>query len=88
MFLVRRRQYQAKGGKIAVHLDARPCTLLGESEPILSPPMRRRPAAAPGSRRRTHDPLFVFHDPDATGVGDASVCRLTATLRLHRRRPK
>src|SRR5439155_19566459 len=28
-------QYQAKGGKIAVHLDAPTGTLLGESEPIL-----------------------------------------------------
>jgi cytochrome c len=64
-------QYQAKGGKITVHLDSPTGTLLGESEPIL-------PTAdeAPVSRRvrlqratGAHDVYFVFTNPDATGDG-------------------
>ena len=62
-------QYQAKGGKIAVHLDAPTGTLLGESEPILptadeTPVPHRVPL-----HRATgvHDLYFVFTNPDATG---------------------
>jgi cytochrome c len=61
-------QYQAKGGKIAVHLDTSTGTLLGESEPILpttdEAPVSRRVAL----QRATgvHDLYFVFTNPDAT----------------------
>jgi cytochrome c len=64
-------QYQAKGGKIEVHLDSPTGALLGESELI-------RPtadASAPPSRLRTvlrpvsgpHDVYLVFRNPDAKG---------------------
>jgi len=61
-------QYQAKGGKIAVYLDAPTGTLLGESEPIVpttdEAPVSRRVAL----QRATgvHDLYFVFTNPDAT----------------------
>ena len=62
-------QYQAKGGKIAVHLDAPTGALLGESEPILSTtdeaPLPRR---VPLQRATgVHDLYFVFTNPDASG---------------------
>ena len=64
-------QYQAKGGKIEVHLDSPTGALLGESELI-------RPTADPGARPsqlRTglqptsglHDVYLVFRNPDAKG---------------------
>jgi cytochrome c len=64
-------QYQAKGGKIAVYLDAPTGTLLGESEPILSTgdeaPLPRR---VPLQRATgAHDLYFVFTNPDASGDG-------------------
>jgi cytochrome c len=64
-------QYQAKGGKIEVHLDSPTGTLLGETELI-------RPSADPApSRLRTalrptaglHDVYLVFRNADATGDG-------------------
>ena len=62
-------QYQAKGGKIAVHLDAPTGTVLGESEPILSTadeaPLPRRVPLQPTTG--VHDLYFVFTNPDATG---------------------
>jgi cytochrome c len=62
-------QYQAKGGKIAVHLDAPTGTWLGESEPILSTtdemPVSRRVPLQPTTG--VHDLYFVFTNPDATG---------------------
>jgi len=62
-------QYQAKGGKIAVHLDAPTGTVLGESEPILSTvdeaPLPRRVPLQPTTG--AHDLYFVFTNPDATG---------------------
>src|SRR5438552_6160478 len=61
-------QYQAKGGKIAVHLDAPTGTLLGESEPIL-PTTDEAPVSRRVSLQRAtgvHDLYFVFTNPDAT----------------------
>jgi cytochrome c len=64
-------QYQAKGGKIAVYLDAPTGTLLGESEPILptgdEAPASRRVVLQPTSG--VHDLYFVFTNPDASGNG-------------------
>ena len=62
--------YQAKGGKIAVHLDAPDGTLLGESEPITptsdeAPVSRRVPLQ---STSGVHDLYFVFTTVDA-GAG-------------------
>ena len=62
-------QYQAKGGKIEVHLDSPTGPLLGESELI------RTTADASMSRLRTalkptsglHDVYLVFRNPDAHG---------------------
>jgi Carbohydrate binding module (family 6). len=64
-------QYQAKGGKIEVHLDSPTGQLLGESEII-------RPTVAPNAppvQLRTplkstsgfHDVYLVFRNPDTTG---------------------
>jgi cytochrome c len=66
-------QYQAKGGKIEVHLDSPTGALLGESEPI-------RPTADPSAKPsllRTvltptaglHDVYLVFRNADAKGDG-------------------
>jgi cytochrome c len=64
-------QYQAKGGKIEVHLDSPTGALLGETEMI-------RPTAAPAPvRLRTvlrptsgvHDVYLVFRNPDAKTDG-------------------
>ena len=65
--------FQAKGGKIAVYLDAPTGTLLGESEPILpatdEAPVSRRVALqrATGVGTGAHDLYFVFTNPDAAG---------------------
>ena len=64
-------QYQAKGGKIAVYLNAPTDTLLGESEPIL-PTTDEAPVSRRVSLQRAtgvHDLYFVFTNPDATGDG-------------------
>jgi cytochrome c len=62
-------QYQAKGGKIAVCLDAPTGTLLGESEPILptadETPVSRRVPLQPTTG--AHDLYFVFTNPAVTG---------------------
>jgi len=76
-------QYQAKGGKIEVHLDAQTGTLLGESEPIPTSADQ-----APVARRVTlqattgaHDLYFVFTNPDAGGAGAGFLFAvLTATF--------
>ena len=66
-------QYQAKGGKIEVHLDAPTGALLGESEPIRpttdqAPASRRVPLTATATSG-VHDLHFVFRNPEATGDG-------------------
>ncbi len=64
-------QYQAKGGKIEVHLDAPTGTLLGESEPI-RPTTDQAPVRLRVPLRATsglHDVHFVFTNPDAKGDG-------------------
>lgn len=64
-------QYQAKGGKVEVHLDAPTGTLLGESELIRptadpsAPPSQLRTALRPTSG--LHDVYLVFKNPDAKG---------------------
>jgi cytochrome c len=66
-------QYQARGGKIEVHLDSPTGALLGETATI-SP---TTDPAAPPSRLRTalkstsglHDVYLVFRNPDAKGDG-------------------
>jgi cytochrome c len=66
-------QYQARGGKIEVHLDSPTGTLLGESELI-------RPTSDPGAKPSQlravlhptaglHDVYLVFRNPDAKGDG-------------------
>ena len=64
-------QYQAKGGKIEVHLDAPTGALLGESEPIRptsdQEPVPLRVTLTPASG--VHDLHFVFRSPEATGEG-------------------
>jgi len=64
-------QYQAKGGKIEVHLDSPTGALLGESE-LISP--TADPGARPSQLRTTlrptsglHDVYLVFRSPDAKG---------------------
>jgi cytochrome c len=63
--------YQAKGGKVEVHLDSSTGALLGESELIRSSadgaPMRLRTVLRPTSGM--HDVYLVFRNPDATGDG-------------------
>jgi cytochrome c len=64
-------QYQAKGGKIEVHLDSPTGALLGESELIRptadasAPPSRLRIVLRPVSG--PHDVYLVFRNPDAQG---------------------
>jgi cytochrome c len=66
-------QYQAKGGKIEVHIDSPTGALLGESEMIApttnpaAPPSRLRSALKPTSGM--HDVYLVFRNPDAKGDG-------------------
>ena len=64
-------QYQAKGGKIEVHLDSPTGALLGESEPI-RPTAEQAPVRLGVPLRPTaglHDVYFVFGNPDAKGDG-------------------
>jgi len=64
-------QYQARGGKIAVHLDSPTGALLGESEPI-RPTADQAPVPLRVSLRPTlglHDVYFVFGNPDASRDG-------------------
>jgi cytochrome c len=64
-------QYQAKGGKIEVHLDSATGPMLGESELIspttdpAAPPSQLRTALKPTSG--LHDLYLVFRNPDAKG---------------------
>ena len=64
-------QYQAKGGKVEVHLDSPTGPLLGESELIRptadasAPPSQLRTALRPTSG--LHDVYLVFRSPDAKG---------------------
>ena len=63
--------YQAKGGKIEVHLDAPTGALLGESQPI-QPTSDQAPVPLRVTLARTtgvHDLHFVFRHPAATGDG-------------------
>ena len=64
-------QYQAKGGKIEVHLDSPTGALLGLSEPIRptddQAPLRLRTTLRPTSG--VHDVYFLFTNPDAKGDG-------------------
>jgi cytochrome c len=66
-------QYQAKGGKIEVHLDSPSGALLGESELIrptadpAAPPSQLRTALKPMSG--LHDVYLVFRNPDAKSDG-------------------
>jgi cytochrome c len=66
-------KYQAKGGKVEVHLDSPTGALLGESELIrpttdpTAPPSRLRTALRPTSG--LHDVYLVFRNPDAKGDG-------------------
>jgi cytochrome c len=64
-------QYQARGGKIEVHLDSPTGTVLGETEmirPAASPaPQQLRTALRPTSG--VHDVYLVFRNADATGDG-------------------
>jgi cytochrome c len=64
-------QYQAKGGKIEVHLDSATGPMLGESE-LISP--TTDPSARPSQLRTAlkptsglHDLYLVFRNPDAKG---------------------
>ncbi len=80
-------QYQAKGGKIEVCLDAPTGTLLGESEQIRSTtdeapvPLRVPLQSTSGA----HDLYFVFMNPDAKGDGFMFGV-LTASFEAARRR--
>jgi cytochrome c len=64
-------QYQAKGGKIEVHIDSPTGPLIGESELIrqttdsAAPPSQLRTALQPTSG--VHDVHLVFRNPDAKG---------------------
>jgi cytochrome c len=64
-------QYQAKGGKVEVHLDSPTGALLGESELIrpttdqAAPPSKLRVALQP--TLGVHDVYLVFRNPDAAG---------------------
>jgi cytochrome c len=64
-------QYQAKGGKIEVHLDSPTGALLGESELIRpttdAAPLRLRTVLRPMSG--VHDVYLVFRNPEAKGDG-------------------
>jgi len=64
-------QYQAKGGKIAVHLDSPTGALLGESEPI-RPTADQAPVPLRVPLRPTpglHDVYVVFGNSEAQGDG-------------------
>jgi len=64
-------QYQAKGGRIAVHLDSPTGALLGESEQI-RPTADQMPVPLRVPLRPTsglHDVYVVFGNPDAKGDG-------------------
>jgi cytochrome c len=64
-------QYQAKGGKVEVHLDSPTGALLGESEMFrptadsAAPPSKLRAVLQPTSG--VHDVYLVFRNPDAAG---------------------
>jgi cytochrome c len=65
-------QYQAKGGKIEVHLDSPTGALLGESGPIrptegMGAPLSLRTVLRPTSGM--HDVYLVFRNPDQKGDG-------------------
>jgi cytochrome c len=66
-------QYQAKGGKIEVHLDSPTGALLGESDLIRpsqganAPPSQLRTSLRPTSG--LHDVYLVFRNADAKGDG-------------------
>jgi cytochrome c len=66
-------RYQAKGGKVEVHLDSPTGPLLGETETIrpttdsTAPPSRLRTALRPTSG--LHDVYLVFRNPNVTGDG-------------------
>jgi cytochrome c len=64
-------QYQAKGGKIEVHLDSPTGALLGESA-LISPTAALTPAQLRTTLKPTsglHDVYMVFRNPDAKGDG-------------------
>ena len=64
-------QYQAKGGKIEVHLDSPTGALLGESA-LISPTAGTTPAQLRTTLKPTsgvHDVYLVFRNPDANGDG-------------------
>jgi cytochrome c len=58
-------QYQAKGGKIEVHLDSPTGTLLGESPTADAAPLRLRTVLRPTPG--VHDVYLVFRNTDAKG---------------------
>jgi len=66
-------RFNAKGGKVEVHLDSATGPLLGESELIrpttdsVAPPTRLRTTLRPTSG--LHDVYLVFRNPDAKGDG-------------------
>ena len=66
-------QYQAKGGKIEVHLDSPTGTVLGETEMIrATTDSTPRPVQLRTALKATsglHDVFLVFRNPDATGDG-------------------
>jgi len=77
--------YQAKGGKIAVHLDSPTGTVLGESEPIApstdEEPVARRVALQAPPPKGLHDLYFVFTNPDTTAsAGGFLFVVMTATF--------
>jgi cytochrome c len=84
-------QYQAKGGKIEVHLDSATGALLGESE-LIHP--TTDPAAPPSQLRTTlratsgvHDVYLVFRNPDAKS-DQFLFGLLTATFEAEAKSPK
>jgi cytochrome c len=64
-------QYQAKGGKIEVHLDSPTGALVGETAQIsataATTPVQLRTTLKPSSG--VHDVYLVFRNPDAKGDG-------------------
>jgi cytochrome c len=82
-------QYQAKGGKIEVHLDSPTGALLGASEsirPTSDPaPLRLRTELRPTSG--VHDVYFVFRNPDVTS-DQFLFGLLTATFEAEARSPR
>jgi cytochrome c len=64
-------QYQAKGGKIEVHLDSPTGALLGETG-MIAPSAGTTPAILRTKLQPTsgvHDVYLVFRNPDAKGDG-------------------